>query len=149
MLTCMDADPNVNIVRIHVDKALMTMPPQSVVALNWKGLHDGHDVVTDFDIKTQEYVLIQRMTGKKMLETLQTIFMELDKMGVPMASVFTCPHGKGIKHDIMYMGRRLQFCDHCHDEVVLELGKIERRGRPVIWDGSAQPIAKLEVAVCM
>lgn len=148
MLTCMDANPNVNVVRIHVDKVRLMMPHGGIAAANREDLYDDHVVETDFDHRTQEYVLTQRMTGQKMLETLEKIFAELDEMGVPMESTVSCPHGHGAKHDIMYMGRRLQFCDDCHSEVAMELERMNRNLRPAIWDGSVKPIVRLEGVGC-
>lgn len=66
------------------------------------------------------------MTGKRMLETLQRIFLEMDEMGRPMATVVSCPHGdkpRG-KSGLCYMGRDLDFCVYCHDLVVAEFDSL-------------------------
>lgn len=64
----------------------------------------------------------EMMTGQHMLETLERIFRELDEMGVPVASVVTCPHGHGNPpRQLVYMGRTLDFCNDCYDLVINEM----------------------------
>lgn len=66
------------------------------------------------------------MTGRRMLEMLQRIFLEMDEMGRPMAMVVSCPHSdmpRG-KSGLCYMGRDLDFCKVCHDLVVTEFNAL-------------------------
>lgn len=68
------------------------------------------------------------MTGKRMLETLQRIFLEMDEMGRPMAAVVSCPHGdmpRG-RNGLCYMGRDLDFCVDCHALVVDEFDDLNK-----------------------
>ena len=67
---------------------------------------------------------VHKLDGKRMLRTLDAIFMELDMTGVPTHAVVSCPHTdieRGDSRPVVYRGRRLDFCFYCHGEVVREM----------------------------
>ncbi len=73
------------------------------------------------------------VTGKEMLENLERIFRELDEMGVPMGYAVGCPHGTPktpgeppYRRFFTFRGRRLEFCDKCHDAIEDEMKAMNR-----------------------
>ncbi len=74
--------------------------------------------------------VVHCMDGKRMLRTLEDIFIELDKTGVPMDAVVSCPHTdieRGDGPRLVYLGRTLDFCFYCHGEVEREMERYTKQ----------------------
>ena len=105
-------------------------------------LDKGRILTKDFDEVRQLFWITQMMTGNRMLEVMEKIFVELDEMAMPMSFVVSCPHGgppTPPRADLMYLGRKLDFCDDCHDAIIAEM---RHRNREL--DKILRPLREME-----